>query len=367
MLAELQKEILPGANVFVGDPTDPFLAPRGVWIGKGKMLVSDTGQNRVYVWNSIPTGKQGKPDLVLGQDLFGSTGRNNQGTASGSSLQYPSAIWSDGERIILGDAWNHRVLIWNSWPTKNGQEADVVIGQKNLKDTQPNIKGVGAEPDAHTLYWPYGVFSNGKELWIADTGNRRVLYFESIPTKNGQSADAVIGKENFTERDYDHENPIWPYSVKISESGQLAITDTQYYRVLVWKHWKDALIQKADLIIGQKDFNQNGQNQFRLTPASNTLNWCYDSCFEGENLWVVDTGNSRLLKHNLSSEKNAPAAIDLIGHTGFDIGSENVNTIMGTENALYWPFSVCIDGNTIAIADTGNHRIIIGDLANRKR
>ena len=66
---------------------------------------------------------------------------------------------------------------------------------------------------------------------------------------NFAPADEVIGKPDFTNRDYENHEPIWPYSVKISESGQLAITDTQYYRVLVWKHWKDALIQKADFYI----------------------------------------------------------------------------------------------------------------------
>jgi hypothetical protein len=47
----------------------------------------------------------------------------------------------------------------------------------------------------------YGVME--QHLWIADTGNRRVLFYENIPVENYIAADKVIGKNNFEEKDYD--------------------------------------------------------------------------------------------------------------------------------------------------------------------
>ncbi|MEM6840806.1 MAG: hypothetical protein AAF632_01165 [Bacteroidota bacterium] len=356
---------LPNTNaklrIFKGAPDSPFLAPRGVHLLDDKLFVSDTGQNRVFIWNQSPTEEFQPPDIVLGQDLATSTGRNQGGGASASSLQYPSGLWSDGKVLAIADAWNHRVLIWHTFPTQSGQPADVVLGQTDFSSNEPNRKGVGNSPSEYTLYWPYGLTSDGKHLWVADTGNRRVLYYDQIPVKNSTPADKLIGKDNFQERDYDHHQPIWPYSVKLSPPGQLAITDTQYYRVLLWEHWQDAFDQSASVIIGQPDWEANGQNQFGLFPRANTLNWCYDSCFDNGSLWVADTGNSRLLQFNKLPQQHDQPADGLIGPNDFTTGSENAETINGTDETLYWPFSIAICGNTMAIADTGNHRIVLID------
>ncbi|MBV6655619.1 MAG: hypothetical protein KI786_17755 [Mameliella sp.] len=300
---------------------------------------------------------------MLGQPEKADTGRNAGGGTSASTLFYPSGIWSDGKRLIVADAWNHRVLVWHQLPNRDGQPADVVIGQPDFQSNEVNVAGISQTPTAKSLHWPYGVFSDGHHLWIADTGNRRVLFFENIPTENYAAADRVLGKPTFEERDYDHNDPIWPYSVKISPSGALAITDTQYYRVLLWENWEAAFTQKADTIIGQSSFSDNGQNQFGWFPKASSLNWCYDSCFYKDGLWVADTGNSRILWFDqLPSANNTPAD-NLIGQKDFSTGSENKDTIWTTEESLYWPFQISIEGQTMVAADTGNHRIVINQLA----
>ena len=347
-------EFLLESTLFYGDEGNPLLAPRGVWMHEGKLFVSDTGQNRVFIWHSLPVSEHQTPDVTLGQPEATATKRNSGKEASASTLHYPSGVWSDGIRLIVADAWNHRVLIWHQLPSTNGQPADVVLGQPDFENNLPNVTGVGSDPSAKSLYWPYGVFSDGKRLWIADTGNRRILYYDHLPTENYSAADQVIGKSGFTERDYENTDPIWPYSVKISASGAMAVTDTQYYRVLLWHNWQDSFHQKADVIIGQDSFEGNGQNQYRLQPAAFTLNWCYDSFFHQDSLYVTDTGNSRILRFTPLPTKNNSSAHSLIGHDDFGTGSENTKTMMGTTNALYWPFAICAENNLLAIADTGS-------------
>jgi hypothetical protein len=107
--------------IFKGDEGNPFLAPRGVFIIKNHLFVTDTGRN---------SGKK----------------------VSASTLHYPSGIWSDGEKLIVADAWNHRVLIWHSIPTENGQAADVVIGQPDFESNEPNAKGIGVNPRAQPIH-----------------------------------------------------------------------------------------------------------------------------------------------------------------------------------------------------------------------
>ncbi|MEM9821719.1 MAG: hypothetical protein AAF985_11630 [Bacteroidota bacterium] len=361
--AVVLENIVTKTQVFSGAKDNPLLAPRGVFLVDNKLFVADTAQNRLFLWNALPTTEFQQPDVVLGQMAKAETGRNANGKVSASSLFYPSGIWSDGEKLMVADAWNHRVLIWWQLPTQDGQPADVVIGQADFESNDPNVKGISHPPSAQSLNWPYGVFSDGQQLWIADTGNRRVLYFKQIPNQNFAAADRVIGKASFTERDYDHNDPIWPYSVKVSPNGQMTITDTQYYRVLLWQDWTTALDQKkADVIIGQPSFEANGQNQFGWFPKANTLNWCYDTCFYKNGLWVADTGSSRLLWFAQLPEQHNTSANNVLGQDNFTTGSENKNTIWSTEGSLYWPFQICIEGAIMVAADTGNHRIVINHL-----
>lgn len=350
------------AYTFKGSKTKPFLAPRGVFVANNMLFVSDTGQNRVFIWNTIPTTEFAEPDVILGQEAIEDSGRNQNANVSSKTLHYPSGIWSDGKTLIVGDAWNHRVLIWHQIPTQNAQPADVVLGQPNFETNQPNVKGQAANPTSQTLNWPYGVFSDGKNLWIADTGNRRILFYNEIPKDNFAKADDIIGKPDFDTRDYENQDPIWPYSVKINDKGQMAVADTQFYRVLVWNDWKDAFKNRANLIIGQDNFDACGQNQFRLAPEANTLNWTYDACFYKNGLLVNDTGNSRVLGFKNLPKKNNETADFLIGRPDFNTSSEYKGNLTGTQSAIYWPFSITTFEDKLFLADTGNHRLVIANL-----
>jgi hypothetical protein len=347
--------------IFYGDEASPLLAPRGVCLHGNLLAVSDTGQNRVFIWKHFAHNPHQQADVVLGQLNVSDTGRNAYGEATASSLQYPSGIWTNGEKLIVADAWNHRVLIWNNLPTQHGQPADVVVGQKDYNNTQPNGEGIGAAPKADTLYWPYGVWSQNNALWIADTGNRRVLFYNDIPVKNGAKADGIIGQPDMFSRDYDPQHAIWPYSVKTNETGRLLIADTQYYRALLWNHHKDALKGKpADTLIGQPTFDSNGLNQYGLKPAANTLNWTYDACFIDKGMAVADTGNSRILIWEQMPDLHNTSAQWQLGQPDFCTNGESSLSMKSkVENEMYWPFAVQYQAGILVVADTGNHRIIL--------
>ncbi|TAD85157.1 MAG: hypothetical protein EAY75_11810 [Bacteroidetes bacterium] len=346
--------------IFYGDAASPLLAPRGVCLHGNVLVVSDTGQNRVFVWKNFSYATHQPADIVLGQANAKATGRNAQGAAAACTMQYPSGVWTNGQKLIVADAWNHRVLIWHSLPTQHGQPADVVVGQQDFTHTEPNGAGIGAAPKANSLYWPYGVWSLNNALWIADTGNRRVLYFSAIPTENWATADGVIGQPDMHSRDYDGQHAIWPYAVKTNEAGRLLITDTQYYRVMLWQQQHMALQgMPANVLIGQPDFGANGQNQYGLKPAPHTLNWTYDACFTENGLAVADTGNSRILHWNQLPEGHNLPANDQLGQPDFCTNGESSLSMKSkVENEMYWPFSVQYQENMLVVADTGNHRLI---------
>jgi len=212
-------------NPLTNTPTAKTLrGPQGVWIQNGKLFVADTQNNRVLVYNSIPTANGVAADLVLGAPNFTTfvqTDLTQQSTTiSAQTMLNPVSVTSDGLHLFVSDLGNNRVLIWNSIPTTNDAAADVVIGQPDMvsstadnaytTNTTTNVEtavlctvanGVDANGNPtyppvcnSTLSFPRYALVGGGRLYIADGGNDRVLIFEQIPTQNGASADEIIGE-----------------------------------------------------------------------------------------------------------------------------------------------------------------------------
>ena len=75
-----------------------------------------------------PTGwfKTGQEANVV---LYG-TGFNESGGPT--ILNHPGKIATDGRHLIIADTRNNRVLIWNEIPIKNNELPDVVLGQPDF-------------------------------------------------------------------------------------------------------------------------------------------------------------------------------------------------------------------------------------------
>ena len=160
--------------------------------GKG-LLVADRWNNRVLIWKSAPVGNT-LPDLVLGQPDFT---QNNSG-AGRHQLNWPGnvAITPDGRRIAVADTENDRVLVWNSFPVRNAQPADLVFELGGLFD------GGGADRPANSqrpggghLGWPWGVWTDGAKLAIVATRGAAVLVWNSFPTRDQQPPDFILRPE----------------------------------------------------------------------------------------------------------------------------------------------------------------------------
>ena len=110
--------------------------PQGVWIQNGKLYVADTQNNRVLIFNQIPTSNGAAADVVLGQPNITTfvepdlTQQTNNATAS--LLLNPVSVTSDGVHLFVTDLGYNRVLIWNSIPSTNAAPADVVVGQPDM-------------------------------------------------------------------------------------------------------------------------------------------------------------------------------------------------------------------------------------------
>ncbi|MEM2874865.1 MAG: hypothetical protein QW567_02415, partial [Candidatus Hadarchaeales archaeon] len=99
-----------------------FNHPSGIATDGQRLFLADTFNNRVLVWNTLPAGNV-PPDLVLGQPDFTS---NNPGTGR-NQLNWPFGVATDGTHLVVADVNNARILIWNSMPAQNAAPADIVL------------------------------------------------------------------------------------------------------------------------------------------------------------------------------------------------------------------------------------------------
>jgi len=135
----------------------------------------------------------GAANVVLGQPDFSTSELK---AAAATTMRTPGAVATDGRVLAVSDSDNNRVLIWRSIPETNQQPADVVLGQPDFTRVVPNDGG-GFTPNNRSMRGPSGLWIQDGRLYVADSGNNRILIWNSIPSSNHQPADLVLGAPDF--------------------------------------------------------------------------------------------------------------------------------------------------------------------------
>jgi len=161
-------------------------SPRGVFLGPDHLVAADSGNHRVLIWHGVPERDEQPADVVLGQPDGQSEGPAAGGRGPEQGMYLPTGVLVHDDRLVVADAWHHRILVWNSVPVHNDVPPDVVIGQTAPDAVEPN-RGGGCS--ATSFYWPFGIAVIGDAFWVADTGNRRVLGWRSGIPEPDQPAD----------------------------------------------------------------------------------------------------------------------------------------------------------------------------------
>jgi hypothetical protein len=267
-----------------------------VWIANGKLVVADSGNNRVLIWNTLPTGNV-TPDLVIGQTSFASSASPTPPSAA--SLSYPVSAALVNGRLFVSDQNNDRVLIWNSVPTTNGAPADVVLGQPDFASSNTT----NTIPGDSTLNAPAGLWTDGFRLLVADSGNNRVMYWSQIPSVNGTKATNVIGQGDFARvtNGVAASQFYTPYGVT-SDGTQIYVADSNNNRVLKFDSFPIANGAAAIEVFGQNTFtarvpnddNQDGTAD--TTPSARTMSSPTGVTIGPDGvLYVTDRNNHRIL------------------------------------------------------------------------
>lgn len=343
-----------------------LFGPRGCCVAgsNGPLWVSDTGHHRLLGWMHCPSANGTPADWVIGQPDFSSEGRNAKTEPSATTLNVPTGMCAYGRGLAVADAWNHRVLLWKELPSASHCPPDLVLGQLHFGAVEIN-RGRPL-PSAESLYWPYGLSCRGESLMVADTGNRRVLIWFTPPEHNGQPADLVLGQTSFDRRDENAGGTPtgmsmrWPHAMACW-GGALCVADAGNNRIMIWDEVPSESGAGCRWIVGQGNPSQVDHNAGQYWPHAGTLNMPYGLAAAGDWLLVADTANSRLLgwyKPDLAT--GAPARA-LAGQPRFDLKGDN-QWMFPSRDTLCWPYGLSIGEGLMAIADSGNNRVMIRPL-----
>ena len=332
-------------------------SPNGLARAGNRLIVADGGylfttplNNRVLIFNdSSNLGPGRAADVVIGQAGFGFTcGTGNKSSCSISAagqagMNKPVGVASDGTRLAVADSGNNRVLIYNTIPTRNGANADVVLGQPDFNATLPTTSQTG-------MRFPNGVWFEGVRLFVADTQNNRVLIYNSLPTSNNAQASIVIGQADFAANKNDGNTAALLHNpVAVTSDGvRLIVTDLGSNRVLIYNQIPTASGAAADVVVGQPDFKT-------VTAGINAdkLNFPRYAYSDGTSLYIADSGNNRILIYNRIPTTNGAIPDTVIGQTAFNNTDEGA-----ASQKMALPVALTPSANGILVADVNNRRVL---------
>ncbi|AKU99928.1 Transcriptional regulator [Labilithrix luteola] len=375
----------PDASSFIanGDivsaSSSTLSGPEGVVLDGTHLVVADTQNHRVLVWNGVPQASGRPADVVLGQADFGGR-RPNHGRldvspvdgfsdAAADGFFYPTDVASDGTHLFVADRLNHRVLVWDSFPTKNGQPADRVIGQPSMSSVRANYGGGAFAVDPAGLNLPSGLSLDGTTLWVADTENSRVVRWENA-TSAGTTPTAWIGQPDGStistspyERDgywagSDVQTPVAttastvlrPRKV-VAAGGKLFVSELDSNRV----HIFDGASLASIGALGQPNLTSANPNATGIGASS--LAEPMGVASDGTDLWVADARNHRVLGYSLATVATGIAASKVLGQANV-LGVGFNRSSVAAAGATSQPRAIAVSGDQAFVADTGNSRIL---------
>ncbi|EQA38282.1 NHL repeat protein [Leptospira inadai serovar Lyme str. 10] len=215
-----------------------------------------------------------------------------------------------------------------------GENATIVLGQSDFVSS-----GFGA--GTSQLHYPQGMTHDSKGgLWVSDTQNQRVIHYPSTIASGG-SADIVLGGTSGTGLNQFNN----PQAVAVDSAGGIWVADYLNHRIL---HFPSGVATggSADIVIGS-----SGVSGVSTTLLNSPRGVAVEA---SGGLWVVDTGNNRLL-HFSTPLTNGKAADLVLGQTSFTSGG----TTSATASTLANPNAVTVDSNGgIWVSDASYHRVL---------
>lgn len=301
-------------------------------------------------------------------DVFGQVDfLTDSGTVNASTTGTVSGVAYDpvNNYLFEAESSNHRILVFKADPSQPNKTAIHVLGQANFTNHSANE---GSTVTANSLNNPNGLWydTGTKFLWVADSGNHRVGYYDlSGGISDHQALVHVLGQINKTSGSANQggttaagtlNNPTSVCSNAIL--GWVAVTDASNNRVCIWQTAITADGQSANAFLGQSNSTGNSPGSTQTT-ISQPQGVAIDP--DNARVFVGDTGNARCMIWGFHVLTGG-AADNVLGQPDFTTHNSGRRTRAG----LFDPgpgFSYDSERNWLIIPEIGNFRVTIWDVA----
>ncbi|MDP6958521.1 MAG: hypothetical protein QF645_06865, partial [Planctomycetota bacterium] len=164
-----------------------FNHPKGVETDGTRLYLVDGNNNRVLIWNTLPDDSEDLPDIVLGQETF----ETNDAGSGLNNMNWPMSLSAPSPEgpLLVADTYNNRILVWNKIPTESGQAADYAIEGHDRNSDQPMTEFTKGNFVWPWGVWSDGtrlvITSTAKSIYGKVTFGGWSLIWNELPTGNG--------------------------------------------------------------------------------------------------------------------------------------------------------------------------------------
>lgn len=257
------------------------------------------------------------------------------------------------QKVFVADAARHRVLRFSSQASlQNGGLAEAVFGATEMLDQSSGTS-------ASKMQGPQGICVDaGGRLWVADTGNHRVLRFDNARTApSGIPASVVLGQANFhsavSAAQANRMN--MPQDVEIDSAGRLWVADSMNHRVLRFDNAANRSSGvNADGVLGQLSLTTASPGTSQTEMYAPTGLAVENSGGTTVRLWVVDWYNSRVIGFDNPGTSSGGVPADKL------LGQANWSASFGTggPNRFNRPYKAAVENGSLWVADHNNSRAL---------
>jgi hypothetical protein len=160
--------------------------PAAVSVGGSRLAVADTFNNRVLVWDQLPTA---------GEHGGSATCAIKLGTTAGiAQFGSPWGVWTDGTRLLVSDTFgqSHRVYIWSDFWSSGSADC--------TRAPDYSLTAKSPSTGESQLWAPRGISSDGTRLFVSETNrfgvsvqeSRGVYVWNAFPTEDTPYDDFII-------------------------------------------------------------------------------------------------------------------------------------------------------------------------------
>jgi sugar lactone lactonase YvrE len=198
-------------------------------------------------------------------------------------------------------------------------------------------------------------------LYVADTGNNRVLVYDMAVITNGEPAINVLGQADDVSKvaATTQAGLSAPMGVEYSSTGtRLFVSDTSNNRVMVYDVAAITDGENAVNVVGQPDFVSNVWN---ITQNGSGYPAGLGFDLPRQKLYVAEPANNRVMVYDLVVTTNGENAVDILGQT--NPNDTPLYTNAGVNNS---PGDVGFNVAAAVALDAVNHRLFVADQANAR-